>query len=130
MTRPIVENNIALSLRRMGVERLDLLQFHWWDYEDSAYLEALTHLASLRDAGKIKHLALTNFDTAHVQTIAEHGIRIVSNQVQYSLDLGPEVRMAPFARSTILPCSPTGRSTVGCYRSVSWAARTARSPYG
>ena len=99
MTRPIVENNIALSLRRMGVETLDLLQFHWWDYEDSAYLEALTHLASLRDAGKIKHLALTNFDTAHVQTITEHGIRIVSNQVQYSLiDLRPEVRMVPFCQ--------------------------------
>ena len=83
----------------MGVETLDLLQFHWWDYEDPAYLEALTHLASLREAGKIKHLALTNFDTAHMQTITEHGIRIVSNQVQYSLiDLRPEVRMVPFCQ--------------------------------
>src|SRR6476619_362843 len=62
MTRPIVENNVAISLRRMGVETLDLLQFHWWDYEDSAYLDALTHLSHLRDAGKLKHLALTNFD--------------------------------------------------------------------
>src|SRR5262245_35091521 len=49
MTRPIVENNIAISLRRMDVDTLDLLQFHWWDYEDSAYLDALTHLAHLRD---------------------------------------------------------------------------------
>src|SRR5712664_1580842 len=54
MTRPIVENNVAISLRRMGVETLDLLQFHWWDYEDSAYLEALTHLSHLRDAGRLK----------------------------------------------------------------------------
>jgi aryl-alcohol dehydrogenase-like predicted oxidoreductase len=99
MTRPIVENNVAISLRRMGVETLDLLQFHWWDYEDSAYLEALTHLSHLRDAGKLRHLALTNFDTAHLQTITEHGIQIVSNQVQYSLiDLRPEVRMVPFCQ--------------------------------
>jgi aryl-alcohol dehydrogenase-like predicted oxidoreductase len=81
MTRPIVEQNIAISLRRMGVDSLDLLQFHWWDYEDANYLEALTHLSQLRDAGVIKHLALTNFDTAHLQIISEHGIRVVSNQV-------------------------------------------------
>lgn len=99
MTRSIVENNIAISLRRMGVETLDLLQFHWWDYEDAAYLDALTHLADLREAGKLKHLALTNFDTAHLRTITEHGIRIVSNQVQYSLiDLRPEARMVPFCQ--------------------------------
>jgi aryl-alcohol dehydrogenase-like predicted oxidoreductase len=99
MTRAIVENNVAISLRRMGVETLDLLQFHWWDYEDSAYLDALSHLSQLREAGQLKHLALTNFDTAHVQTITQHGIRIVSNQVQYSLiDLRPEVRMVPFCQ--------------------------------
>jgi aryl-alcohol dehydrogenase-like predicted oxidoreductase len=100
MTRLIVENNVAISLRRMGVETLDLLQFHWWDYEDLAYLDALTHLSRLCEAGKLKHLALTNFDTAHLQTITEHGIRVVSNQVQYSLiDLRPEVRMIPFCQA-------------------------------
>jgi aryl-alcohol dehydrogenase-like predicted oxidoreductase len=99
MTRPLVERNIDISLRRMGVDTLDLLQFHWWDYEDAAYLDALTHLAQLREAGKLRHVALTNFDTAHLHTIIAHGIRIVSNQVQYSLiDLRPEVRMAPFCQ--------------------------------
>ncbi len=99
MTRQIVETNIAISLHRMGVDRLDLLQFHWWDYDDSNYLEALTHMSHLRDEGKIRHLALTNFDTEHLQRIVEHGIRIVSNQVQYSLlDLRPEVRMVPFCQ--------------------------------
>ena len=99
MTRPIVEHNIDISLRRMGVDTLDLLQFHWWDYEDASYLEALTHLSQLRDAGKLKHLALTNFDTARLHIITEHGLRVVSNQVQYSLiDLRPEVRMVPFCQ--------------------------------
>jgi aryl-alcohol dehydrogenase-like predicted oxidoreductase len=99
MTCRIVEDNIARSLRRMGVETLDLLQFHWWEYDDPAYLDALTFLAQLRDEGKIRHLALTNFDTAHLQVIGERGIRVVSNQVQYSLiDRRPEVRMVPFCR--------------------------------
>ena len=100
MTRQIVEENINVSLRRMGVDTLDLLQFHWWDYADANYLEALRYLAELRDEGKIRHLALTNFDTEHLKIIVEHGIAIVSNQVQYSLiDRRPEVQMSQFCQT-------------------------------
>ena len=100
MTRQIVEENIQVSRRRMGVDTLDLLQFHWWDYGDANYLEALRYLAELRDEGKIRHLALTNFDTEHLRIIVDHGIRIVSNQVQYSLiDRRPEVRMSAFCQA-------------------------------
>jgi aryl-alcohol dehydrogenase-like predicted oxidoreductase len=100
MTRQIVENNIELSLRRMDVEALDLLQFHWWDYRDNRYLDALGHLAELQNGGKIRHLALTNFDTEHTKTIREHGIEIVSNQVQYSLiDLRPQVQMERYCQA-------------------------------
>ena len=84
---------------RMGVESLDLLQFHWWEYGDASYLDALKHLADLQHEGRIKHLALTNFDTEHLRIITEQGTRIVSNQVQYSLvDRRPEVQMAAFCR--------------------------------
>jgi hypothetical protein len=41
MTRRVVKDAISISLARMGVERLDLLQFHWWDYGNDGYLEAL-----------------------------------------------------------------------------------------
>ncbi len=63
MTRRVVEDAIARSLSRMAVDRLNLLQFHWWDYRDDRYLDALQHLTVLRDEGKIQHLGLTNFDT-------------------------------------------------------------------
>lgn len=97
MTRRVVEEAIGVSLRRMGTDCLDLLQFHWWDYRDRRYLDALHHLADLCEAGKIRHLALTNFDTERLAIIAGHGIRIVSNQVQYSLiDRRPEAKMAAF----------------------------------
>jgi len=97
MTRRTVEDAIAISLSRMGVECLDLLQFHWWDYRDQSYLDGLRHLADLQHEGKIRHLALTNFDTERLGLIAEHGVRIVSNQVQYSVvDRRPEMRMASF----------------------------------
>jgi len=97
MTRQIVEENINISLRRMDTPTLDLMQFHWWDYGDRGYLDALKYMAELQQEGKIRHLALTNFDTEHLQIIVEQGIKIVSNQVQYSLvDRRPAVAMAQF----------------------------------
>lgn len=99
MTRQIVEENIDRALHRMDVPTLDLMQFHWWDYRDSNYLDALKYMVELQQAGKIRHLALTNFDTEHLQIIVEQGIPIVSNQVQYSLvDRRPAVAMAQFCQ--------------------------------
>jgi aryl-alcohol dehydrogenase-like predicted oxidoreductase len=97
ITRRMVDDAIGRSLTRMGVECLDLLQFHWWDYADTSYLDALKHLADLQREGKIRHLALTNFDTERMRIITDAGIRINSNQVQYSLvDRRPEAAMARF----------------------------------
>jgi aryl-alcohol dehydrogenase-like predicted oxidoreductase len=99
ITRRMVDDAIGRSLSRMGVECLDLLQFHWWDYDDASYLDALKHLADLQREGKIRHLALTNFDTERLRIITDAGIRIVSNQVQYSLvDRRPEAAMAGLCR--------------------------------
>ena len=97
MTRGVVEQGMDVSLRRMATDCLDLLQFHWWDYKDESYLDALSHLSNLRDEGKIRHVALTNFDTERLKRITGHGIKIVSNQVQFSLvDRRPEVEMVKF----------------------------------
>ena len=97
MSRPLVEEAIDRSLSRMGVEALDLLQFHWWEYRDERYLDAFAQMSDLVTEGKIRHLALTNFDTEHLDGLLERGFEVVSNQVQYSLiDRRPEVRMAPY----------------------------------
>jgi diketogulonate reductase-like aldo/keto reductase len=69
----------------MGVDCLDLLQFHWWDYLNPSYLDALQHLSEMQREGKIKLLGLTNFDTAHLRIIVKAGIKIHTNQVCYSL---------------------------------------------
>jgi len=99
MTRSIVEHHIKNSIHRMGVESIDLLQFHWWDYNDTRYLDALHHLSKLRDEGKIRHIGLTNFDTDTIEIMLEQGFKLVSNQVQYSiLDQRPQVKMAPFCK--------------------------------
>jgi aryl-alcohol dehydrogenase-like predicted oxidoreductase len=99
MTRSIVEHYIDKSLRRMNVKAIDLVQFHWWDYNDTSYLDALHHLFKLQDAGKIRHVGLTNFDTERIEIMVENGFKLVSNQVQYSIiDSRPEVKMTPFCQ--------------------------------
>lgn len=99
ITPAIAQASIDRSLRRMGVQRLDLVQFHWWDYNNPYYIDALKFLSDLRDGGKIKHVGLTNFDTERMQILKDAGIRIVSNQVQYSIvDRRPEVKMAQFCK--------------------------------
>ena len=97
ITSSIVNENIQKSLRRMDVSSLDLLQFHWWDYNNPYYMDALKYLSDLREKGLIKYLGLTNFDTERMQIMMDSGLKIVSNQVQYSIiDRRPEVEMIQF----------------------------------
>ncbi|MGI0073317.1 MAG: aldo/keto reductase [Nitrosotalea sp.] len=99
MTRQIVEQNIDRSIRTMNVKKIDMVQFHWWDYTDTGYIDALYHLSKIRDEGKIRHIGLTNFDTERVQIMIQQGFKILSNQVQYSIiDQRPQIKMAPFCQ--------------------------------
>ena len=97
ITSLFVKENIERSLHRMGVTSLDLLQFHWWDYNNPYYMDAIKYLSDLRDNGVIKHIGLTNFDTERMQIMKDLGFQIVSNQLQFSIiDRRPEVKMIPF----------------------------------
>ena len=97
ITRSIVKENIERSIRRMNVSSIDLLQFHWWDYDNPYYIDALKYLTELRDNGIVKHIGLTNFDTVRMQNMIDSDLRVVSNQVQYSIiDRRPELKMVPF----------------------------------
>ena len=99
ITRQMVQAGIERSLKRMGVSSLDLVQFHWWDYNNPYYIDALKYLSDLRDEGKIKNVGLTNFDTERMQVMKDASLQIVSNQVQYSIvDRRPEVKMVQFCR--------------------------------
>jgi len=106
-----VASTVDRSLRRLGVERLDLVQFHWWDFETPGYVETAQWLDGLRRAGKIRLLGTTNFDTERLREIVEAGVPIAANQVQYSvLDRRPETAMVPF-------CLDRGISLL-CYGTV------------
>uniref|UniRef100_A0A5B6YUQ8 Putative flagellar radial spoke protein 5 isoform X2 n=1 Tax=Davidia involucrata TaxID=16924 RepID=A0A5B6YUQ8_DAVIN len=101
MTSSYVRESINVSRKRMDVASLDMLQFHWWDYSNPGYLDALKHLTDLKEEGKIKTVALTNFDTERLQIILENEIPVVSNQVQHSIvDMRPQRKMAELCQLT------------------------------
>ncbi len=92
-----VERIVDRSLRRLRVERLDLVQFAWWDYAAPRYVETAVWLDEQRRAGKIHLLGATNFDVPHLAEIVEAGVPLVAHQVQYSLlDRRPERGMVRF----------------------------------
>lgn len=85
ITRDEVRTAVDRARRRMHVDRIDLLQFHAWSYAHPAWLDAMFYLDELRREGLIRHLGVTNTDTAHLRMIVESGVPVVSNQVSYSL---------------------------------------------
>ncbi len=100
ISRSDVERIIDRSRRRLNVETLDLVQFHWWDYDIDNYVETAKILADLKDEGKIRHLGVTNFDVPHLKELINAGVPIISNQVQYSLlDRRPARSMADYCKN-------------------------------
>ena len=85
MTPDVVRAGVNRARERLGVETIDLLQFHWWSFTHPAYLDAMRELSRLRERGWIRHLGVTNFDTAHLRVLVGNGVPIVSNQVSFSL---------------------------------------------
>ena len=99
ISRSYVEGLIDRSLSRLGIERLDLVQFHWWDWSIDGWLDTLGWLDELRAGGKIRHLGVTNFDTRRLDKVLDEGIDIVAHQLQYSLlDRRPERSMVELCR--------------------------------
>ncbi|MFT4567550.1 MAG: aryl-alcohol dehydrogenase-like predicted oxidoreductase [Saprospiraceae bacterium] len=104
LTKDETTSIIDRSLRRLGVEQLDLVQFAWWDYQFPKYIETAMHLSDLQKSGKIRFLGITNFDAKRTQEILDAGVTIASNQVQYSvLDHRVEGEITALAQEHKIP---------------------------
>ncbi len=85
LRRAEVRAAVERALSRLRVERLDLLQYHAWNYADPSWLDGLFLLDELRREGLIRHLGLTNVDTVHLRMVLDSGVPVISNQVCFSL---------------------------------------------
>jgi aryl-alcohol dehydrogenase-like predicted oxidoreductase len=109
LTAQDVDKAVDRSLMRLGVDRLDLLQFHWWDYEVPGQDMMVDRLQRAQRVGKIRLLGVTNYDTAHVRALVDGGTELISIQVQYSLlDRRPEKKMPVFCEEKAMHILPYG----------------------
>jgi aryl-alcohol dehydrogenase-like predicted oxidoreductase len=126
--RAYVENIVHRSLARLGVQQLDMVQFHWWDFSVPGYVETALELQRLREAGKIRHLGVTNFDVAHLRELTNAGVRVLSHQVQYSLiDDRANHGMTEFCRAEGIQLLCYG-TVCGGFMSERWLDRPAPEP--
>ena len=125
-----VEAIIDRSLARLGQERLDLVQFHWWDYSVPRYVEVALELERLRRKGKIERIGLTNFGAPQLREILAAGVPVFAHQVQYSvLDDRPRHAMTDLCREhgIVLLCYGT---VAGGFLSERWIGRNdPRGPF-
>jgi aryl-alcohol dehydrogenase-like predicted oxidoreductase len=62
-----LRRGVENCLRRLGVDRIDLLQVHWPPDDGTAVEDYWTTLGSLRDEGKVAHIGVSNHDVAQLE---------------------------------------------------------------
>lgn len=114
------------SLRRLGVDHVDLWQLHAWD-PFTPLEETLSALDTAVASGRARYVGVSNYagwqtaKAAALQAARPVAARLVSTQVEYSLlQRGVEREVVPAAEDAglgILPWSPLGRGVLtGKYR--------------
>jgi aryl-alcohol dehydrogenase-like predicted oxidoreductase len=96
----IVQQRAGASMRRLGVDRLDLYQVHWPHplIRDGTIMHGM---AALQRAGLIGEVGVSNYSLPRWRAAEEAlGSRVLSNQVNYSLIVrSPERDLLPFAQA-------------------------------
>ena len=93
LTPASIRREVEASLRRLGVERIDLYQFHWPDEMGTPIEESWGEVARLVDEGKVRAAGVSNFDVALLDR-AEAVRHVDSVQPPFSLirrDAGADV---------------------------------------
>lgn len=92
------------SLRRLGIDRIDLYLLHWRG--NVALAETLAGFEDLVQRGHIARWGVSNFDVADLRELAAlpGGDACAANQVYLSLrERGPEYELLPWQRERTMP---------------------------
>jgi diketogulonate reductase-like aldo/keto reductase len=91
------------SLRRLGVETIDLYLLHWPGSHPIA--ETVAGFKALQQAGKIRHFGVSNFDVGEMEELlGAGGGAVATNQVLYNLSRrGIEYDLVPWQAKRRIP---------------------------
>ncbi len=118
-----VRRIVQRSLARLRRKQLDLVQFHWWNYEVPGLVKVAQHLHTLQREGLIAHLGGTNFDTPSTRAMLDAGVPLRSMQVQYSLlDRRPQNALVPLCHESGLQLLCYG-TIAGGFLTDAWLGR-------
>lgn len=70
------------SLKRLGLDYIDLLLIHWPNPDQDRYVDAFHGLVRLLDAGLVRAIGTSNFKPTHLQKLFEQGLTPHVNQIQ------------------------------------------------
>jgi 2,5-diketo-D-gluconate reductase A len=71
------------TMRKLGIDQIDLFLIHWPVPSQNKYVEAWKTLVELRKAGRIKSIGVSNFNQDHLERIiGETGVTPVVNQIE------------------------------------------------
>jgi aryl-alcohol dehydrogenase-like predicted oxidoreductase/enamine deaminase RidA (YjgF/YER057c/UK114 family) len=84
-TPAAVRAGVQARLDRLGVDRVDLLQLHWWRFADPGWIDVMDALHALKAEGRIGAIGVTNFDADHLHLLCAEGYEIATNQVSFSV---------------------------------------------
>ena len=92
------------SLRRLGLDVIDLYQCHWPDPETPIDY-TIEALLTLQEQGKIREFGVSNFSAEQLQEMLDKGITPTSNQPKYSLlSREIEAEVLPFCITNNIGC--------------------------
>jgi 2,5-diketo-D-gluconate reductase A len=71
------------TMKKLGIEQLDLFLIHWPIPSQDKYVEAWKTLVELQGQGRIKSIGVSNFNQDHLERIiGETGVTPVVNQIE------------------------------------------------
>lgn len=115
-----------ISLRKLGLDYLDLFLIHWPVPEQDKYIQAWRALVALKREGRIRSIGVSNFLPKHIDRIAaDTGVLPSVNQLElHPLYQQRDVRAYHAAHKIAIECySPLGSGAVLDNETIAEVAR-------